>query len=485
MTAPRLSSSLLESFSVLYGERLLAYVLLSFPTVLKTISVLIGLLQKGTRLYLTAFDRQWDFAQIELGEPRHFDAGASGNIFVATMSHAMSESTRDSTSVRVALKVFPCGLSATKRELLRRELRASRSMDHQYIIPFLGTATHNLQTIIVLPYMKNGNLLQYLTCRAKLGFKGRIDCPRLIGQVAAALDYLHHTAGFVHGDLKCQNVLVSDKGDALLADFGLATAIEKEEEERPTSASIRRMSTLRFCAPELFWLDDLRLGYRSKTQATDVYALGMLILEACTLAPPWDGLNDRRVMLHLAKQQIPERPLNVPALNDFLWSICRRCWSIDPAKRPSTVHISRALELNTHLTNPVGTGPFLLRVPHDVLELMFTMEWKAWGFPLEFKDRAGSLMLTQRELVRALRNAQKQARSSGSVRLQWTEKESQQDANRDRLRATTTACSPTKVPDDSPFQPFVSRQRARRTEAKHPGHNLLVLRHRFQLSTHG
>ncbi|KZV99441.1 kinase-like protein [Exidia glandulosa HHB12029] len=300
-------------------------------------------------------------------------------------------------SMRVALKVFPEKLSDSKQELLRRELRAFRRIEHQHILPFLGTAMHGPQTVIVLPYMANGNLLEYLR---RTPTSGRCDDPtdRLIQQVASAVCYLHYTAGITHGDLKCSNVLVSNTHDALLTDFGLATTIDKEG---TTSDIIRSQMTLRFCAPELFiGLDNVScLGGRSKTQATDIYAFGMLMLEAYTQKAPWHGLRDYQVSYQLAKQKIPERPRDCRSLNDFLWFVCRQCWMVNPSQRPPTHRI-------TGLNN----------IPVDVLKLMFEMEWAEWGFPSDFKTAtsSGSLRAISRaKLIQSLRTAHKRSRNPG------------------------------------------------------------------------
>lgn len=77
-----------------------------------------------------------------------------------------------------------------------------------------------------------------------------------------------------------ENVLVSDDGDALIADLGLSTLVDKTANEATTVSVIRLRVTLRFAAPEL--LDDTLISeglMRSKTPASDVYAFGMLMLQ--------------------------------------------------------------------------------------------------------------------------------------------------------------------------------------------------------------
>ncbi|EJD47448.1 kinase-like protein, partial [Auricularia subglabra TFB-10046 SS5] len=93
--------------------------------------------------------------------------------------------------------------------------------------------------------------------------------------------YLHTFPRVVHGDLKCENVLVSEDGKALLTDFGLSTTIDKLVSDTTTRTEIRHWNTLRFAAPELLF-DAARSTsgrLRSKTPETDVYAFGMLAVQ--------------------------------------------------------------------------------------------------------------------------------------------------------------------------------------------------------------
>ncbi|EJD38662.1 kinase-like protein [Auricularia subglabra TFB-10046 SS5] len=163
----------------------------------------------------------------------------------------------------------------TISQLLLRELRAARqvSLRHPLIVAFLGTAYIGEQTAIVSLYMRNGNLLEYMKSNKRSNKK------RLLMQVAEAVDYLHTTERLVHGDLKCANVLISDFGEALLADFGLSTFLEKAHAALPTMTAIRRMHTTHFAAPELFLGASDFDRPQPKTCESDVYAFGMLILE--------------------------------------------------------------------------------------------------------------------------------------------------------------------------------------------------------------
>lgn len=80
-------------------------------------------------------------------------------------------------------------------------------------------------------------------------------------------------------------MLVDDNGNARLADFGLTTTVDKAENDPTTVTAIRQQNTLRFAAPELLTegedgTSSAPTKLRSKTVQSDVYAFGMLILQA-------------------------------------------------------------------------------------------------------------------------------------------------------------------------------------------------------------
>ncbi|EJD36315.1 kinase-like protein [Auricularia subglabra TFB-10046 SS5] len=203
----------------------------------------------------------------------------------------------------VALKIIPNLLDEKRQkvleQLIRREVEAVSQLSNRAargILPFLGTASAQFHMIIASKFMRNGNLLDYL--KAAPG----ADPQHL---VAETVHWLHVSHNLVHGDLKCENVLVNDAGDALLADFGLATLVEQESSALTTITAIRQMNTLPFAAPELLFGDDPDAAAsngeatgarpRSKTCRSDVYAFGMMTLQAFTGVRPWDGLNDHQI----------------------------------------------------------------------------------------------------------------------------------------------------------------------------------------------
>lgn len=267
-----------------------------------------------------------------------FDRGASAQIHKGHSSGGPWNQPR-----LVAVKVFGQMLNPVQQEVLLRELRTAShaSLRHSRILEFLGTVDVGGQKALVSNYMHNGNLLEYL--KSNPGS----DKKKLIVQVAEGIEYLHTHARIVHGDLKCENVLISDSGDALLADFGLSTSVERSQFNVTTMTGIREMNTIRFAAPELLQgSDDPTVRPRSKTVESDVYAFGMLILQALTELPPWFDQNTMAVMQKVCQGLHPPQPTSnsLVTISHSWWYVCLECWSTIPRDRPSIVTVLGALK---------------------------------------------------------------------------------------------------------------------------------------------
>ncbi|KAF9232646.1 kinase-like domain-containing protein [Melanogaster broomeanus] len=149
-------------------------------------------------------------------------------------------------------------------------------------VPFYGASTLSSPPYIVSRYMRNGNLVQYLsrkpgTNRMKLG---TFFNWRELYEICLGMRFLHG-ANVVHSDLKSLNVLVDDSGKACITDFGLSKARTLTASESNASMIA---GTLRFLAPEA-------LRGQPVTFETDVYAFGMVIYEVSTPSLVWSEMH--------------------------------------------------------------------------------------------------------------------------------------------------------------------------------------------------
>lgn len=257
--------------------------------------------------------------------------GSTAAIFLGSTSRKASESPNVPVALKVLVNIVGQEQQSDIAQLIRRELRAARRVQHPLILGYIGMATIDFCTVLISPFMANGNLLEYLRRYPR---EARNE---FVVQIAEAVEHLHTVHGLVHGDLKCENVLVSNERTALLADFGLSTLVDKVETNTRTATAMRHRYTVAFAAPELFASGTEYSEVPSKTIKSDVYAFGMLVLQAFTGERPWIGYNEHAIILAVSSGNVPphpgERAIKL-GLSDTWWNVCLDAWQYDPGLRP-------------------------------------------------------------------------------------------------------------------------------------------------------
>ncbi|KAG6332469.1 hypothetical protein ID866_6619 [Astraeus odoratus] len=233
--------------------------------------------------------------------------------------------------IEVAIKTPPGGLEDDEDTIkcFLREAHMWSKLRHENVLPIIGITTDfNLSVFIVSPWMERGTARDYVQDR-------NIDPRPLILGTARGLHYLHnHPLGpIVHGDVKGDNVLISDNGLPLLHNFGfslIAISSFSMSATIPTGAG-----TLRWKAPEL-------LDGDNQTLETDVWAFGMLMLELFTRMDPFHSCSKMETVIYSIIRGPPARPSDEDTcfrLTDGWWNICLSCWERDPQQRPTMSQI--------------------------------------------------------------------------------------------------------------------------------------------------
>ena len=124
---------------------------------------------------------------------------------------------------RVALKVLHAALGqALGVERFQREIRTQARLHHPHILPLFDSGSAAGQLYYVMPYVETGTLRERLQRQGPLSVAAAVQLGR---EVASALAYAH-ALGVVHRDLKPENIVFSPMGHAILADFGIAYAVD-------------------------------------------------------------------------------------------------------------------------------------------------------------------------------------------------------------------------------------------------------------------
>jgi len=138
----------------------------------------------------------------------------------------------------------------------------------------------------------------------------------------------------MHGDVKGNNILINDQGEACLIDFGLARTLQATGFTTPMGPG-----SLRYLAPERVACSEDEV-IPCVTKETDVWAFAMAVLEILTGSKPFHHIEeDFRVAMFVAKGGRPKRQCYLQ-VNDNIWCMLQRCWG-DPGQRPSMIDLNQ------------------------------------------------------------------------------------------------------------------------------------------------
>jgi serine/threonine-protein kinase len=176
----------------------------------------------------------------------------------------------------VAIKVLHPELShAIGGQRFLREIKLTASLQHPHILPIHDSGEEAEQLYYVMPFIEGESLRQRLTADNRLSIE---EAVRIGREVAGALAYAHER-GIVHRDIKPENILFSG-GHAVVADFGIARAIDRASEKITQQGTIT--GTPAYMSPE-------QARDRAFDGRSDVYSLACVLYEAIGGVPPFAG----------------------------------------------------------------------------------------------------------------------------------------------------------------------------------------------------
>jgi serine/threonine-protein kinase len=151
---------------------------------------------------------------------------------------------------------------------------------------------------------------------------------KLIRKIADGLAHCHDH-GIIHRDLKPDNILITSAGQPVILDFGLALT---KGAHRVTYANLSSAAgTPDYMAPEQIE------GHRGD-ERTDIYAIGIMLFELLTGAPPFTGDNNLAVMAQHLKGGIPRLDKTQTGISTRLAAFVARCLQLKPEDRFPNMH---------------------------------------------------------------------------------------------------------------------------------------------------
>ncbi|MDE3205414.1 MAG: Stk1 family PASTA domain-containing Ser/Thr kinase [Acidobacteriota bacterium] len=251
---------------------------------------------------------------------RHIARGGMAQVYLA----------RDQMLDRpVALKVLFPELSVDRSfvERFRREAKAAANLSHPNIVSIYDWGQGDSTYYIVMEYVNGPTLSSML----KQGALDPEQAAAIAASVAAALDFAHRS-GVIHRDVKPGNVLIDDRAQVKVADFGIARAIGTSEDLTQTGSV---MGTATYFSPEQ------AQGYPVDPRS-DVYSLGVVLYEMVTGRPPFTGDNPVSIAYKHVKEPPPRPGTVAPGVPAALEAIILKAMAKEPVDRYQSAEDMRA-----------------------------------------------------------------------------------------------------------------------------------------------
>jgi serine/threonine-protein kinase len=199
----------------------------------------------------------------------------------------------------VALKVLKPEIGAgSDRRRFEREIGILARLHHPHILPLydsgvLALADGREGLYYVMPYARGETLRRRLEREARLPPE---DAVHIACEVADALAYAH-THGIVHRDIRPENILL-ESGHALVADFGIARALERAGTDLASTAGLV-LGHPAYMSPEQ------ARGSQEIDGRSDIYSLGIVLYEMLAGAPPFSGATAAAVLARQVADSVP------------------------------------------------------------------------------------------------------------------------------------------------------------------------------------
>lgn len=240
----------------------------------------------------------------------------------------------------VALKFLPGDLKGQTGLRLRfeREVHTIASLEHSAIVPVYDVGDHEGQPYLVMRYMPGGSLTQ------RLGRLTLAETAVIFRRLASGLDKAHEK-GFIHRDIKPDNILFDEDGLAYLADFGIS---RPTEEPSLLTQSGNAIGTPYYMSPEQ--IRGEKLNGRS-----DIYSLGVMLFEMWAGQRPYQATTMYDLMTMHVQAPIPDILRRNPQLPPACQTVVNRAMAKKPQERYATGR--EMAEAITAVSRPTVAAP--------------------------------------------------------------------------------------------------------------------------------
>ncbi|MCC6124014.1 MAG: serine/threonine protein kinase [Pirellulales bacterium] len=254
---------------------------------------------------------QWELANFAA-------CGSLANVFRARLAQAAQ------TNASYALKILRPEHEANPRavQLMAREAEVGLEIVHPHLVPVFSSSLRRPPYFVAMPWLEGATL------ERRLAEGQTIELPRtlwIVRQTAEALAALHR-AGWMHGDVKPGNLVISPAGHVTLLDLNFA------RRSNESGAAVDRciLGTFYYIAPELL-TSAIRADIRS-----DIYSLGVVFYEMLAGRRPFRAEDMADLAAEHLRSVPPDLKEFAPHLPGNVIQLVRRMIAKDPSRRPQS-----------------------------------------------------------------------------------------------------------------------------------------------------